>query len=164
MLDLLPSKNFGFTYNLYLYCWLLKYAVWYVLVSCFVVRGCVSKRYINVCNCDMFSVVNVHHDHLKFCVVGICVRRYVCWSECNVVSNECDEPITCLVQPIGAVCVKGMCLGSFCFWTEIVILNCDDICMCFMNKQFELMEFVFHSVYTAVWWDYCWVCVLVSCR
>ena len=36
--------------------------VWslYVRVSCFVVRGCgVSRRYIDVCYCDMFSVVNV---------------------------------------------------------------------------------------------------------
>ena len=48
------------------------YAVFYVRVSCFVVRGCaVSRRYINVCNCDMFSVVNVYLDHLKFCVVCI---------------------------------------------------------------------------------------------
>ena len=29
-------------------------------------RGCAfSMRYIQVCNCDMFSVVNVYHDHLK---------------------------------------------------------------------------------------------------
>ena len=34
------------------------YAVLYVRVSCFVVRGCaVSRRDINVCNCDMFSVI-----------------------------------------------------------------------------------------------------------
>ena len=46
------------------------YAVLYVRVSCFVVRGCaVSRRYINVCNCDMFSVVYLYH--LKFCVVCI---------------------------------------------------------------------------------------------
>ena len=45
------------------------YAVLYVSVSGFVVRGCaVPRRYINVCNCDMFSVVNVYLDHLKFCV------------------------------------------------------------------------------------------------
>ena len=45
------------------------YAVLYVCVSCFVVRGCaVSWRYINACNCDMFSVVNVHFEHLKLCV------------------------------------------------------------------------------------------------
>ena len=48
------------------------YAVLYVCVCCFVVRGCaVSRWYINVCNCDMFSVVNVYLDHLKFCVVCI---------------------------------------------------------------------------------------------
>ena len=40
--------------------------------SCFVVRGCgVLRRYIHVCNCDMFNVVNVYLDHLKFCVVCI---------------------------------------------------------------------------------------------
>ena len=38
----------------------------YVGVSCFVVRGCaVSRRYIDVCNCDTFSVVYVYLDHLK---------------------------------------------------------------------------------------------------
>ena len=69
----------------------------------FVVRGCgVSRRYIDVCYCDMFSVVNVYLDHLKFYVVCINSRRYVCCSECDVVSNECNEPTSCLVQPIGA--------------------------------------------------------------
>ena len=48
------------------------YAVLYVRVSCFVVRGCgVSRRYIDFCYCDMFSLVNVYLDHLKFCVVCI---------------------------------------------------------------------------------------------
>ena len=57
-------------------------------VSCFVVRGCgVSRRYIDVCYCDMFSVVNVYLDHLKFYVVCINSQRYVCCSECDVVSN-----------------------------------------------------------------------------
>ena len=54
-------------------------------VSCFVVRGCgVSRRYIDVCYCDMFSVVNVYLDHLKFYVVCINSRRYVCCGECYV--------------------------------------------------------------------------------
>ena len=45
------------------------YAVLYVRVSCFVVRGCgVSRMYINVFYCDMFSVVNVYLYHLKFCL------------------------------------------------------------------------------------------------
>ena len=64
------------------------YAVLYVRVSCFVVRGCgVSRRYIDVCYCDMFSVVNVYLDHLKF--YAVCI-------------NECNEHTSCLVQPIGA--------------------------------------------------------------
>ena len=51
----------------------------YVRVSCFVVRGCgVSRSYIVVFYCDMFRVVNVYHDHLKFCVVCINGRRYDC--------------------------------------------------------------------------------------
>ena len=74
----------------------------YVHVSCSVVHGCfVSRRYINVCNCDMFSVVNVYFGHLKFCVVCINGQRYVCCRECNVISNECNEPPPCLVQPMG---------------------------------------------------------------
>ena len=48
--------------------------------------------YIYVFYCDMFSVVNVYFDHLKFCVVCINGRRYVCCGECYVVSEGCDEP------------------------------------------------------------------------
>ena len=48
------------------------YAVLYVCVCGFIVRGCaVTRRYRDVCYCDMFSVVNVYLDHLKFCVVRI---------------------------------------------------------------------------------------------
>ena len=51
------------------YVWDVMYAVLYVRVSGFVLRGCaVSRTYTNVCNCDIFSVVNVYHDHLKFCL------------------------------------------------------------------------------------------------
>ena len=100
------------------------YAVLYVRVSCFVVHGCaVSRRYINVCNCDMFGVVNVYLDHLKFCVVCIDGRRYVCCSECNVVSNEFNEPTSCLVQPIGthSVTVLKLCtLGVFALGVSLV--------------------------------------------
>ena len=90
----------------------VPYAVLHVRVSCFVVRGCgVSRRYIHVCYCDMFSGVNVYLDHLKFCVVCINSRRYVCF------------------------------------------LNCDDVCMCVVNKQFELLEFVSESVYVDLQYD-----------
>ena len=88
------------------------YAVLYVHVRCFVVRGCgVSRRYIDVCYCDMFSVVNVYLDHLKF----------VFW--------------------------------MFGFRGELGFLNCDDVCMCVVNKQFELLEFVSESVYVNLQYD-----------
>ena len=55
-------------------------------------RGCAdSRRYIDVCNCDVFRVVNVYLDHLQLCVVCIHCRMYVCCSEFNVISDECDE-------------------------------------------------------------------------
>ena len=116
-------------------------------------RGCaVSRRYINVCNSEIFSVVNVYFDHLKFCVVMINGRMCVCCSECNVVSNECNEHNSCLVQPIGAHCCEAMYFWCVCFRGEIVLLNCD-ICMCVMNKQFELLGFVFDSVYVDLQYD-----------
>ena len=95
----------------------------------------------------MFSVVNVYIDHLKFCDVCIDGRRYVCCIECNVVSNACDEPTSCLVQPIGKHGGEVMYFGCVCFRGELGFLNCDAICMCVVNKQFEVLEFVFDSVY-----------------
>ena len=66
----------------------------YVRVSCFVVRGCA--------------------DHLKYCVVCINGQRYASCSECNVVSIECNEPTSYLVQPIGTHGGKVVCtLGVF---------------------------------------------------
>ena len=76
------------------------YAVLYVRVSCFVVRGCgVSRRYIDVCYCDMFSVVNVYLDHLKFYVVCINSRRYVCCSHVNVMLS-----LMSVMSPPPALC------------------------------------------------------------
>ena len=37
-------------------------------------------------------LVIMYIDHLKFDVVCINSRRYVCCGECYVVFNECDEP------------------------------------------------------------------------
>ena len=97
------------------------YAVLYVCVSCFVVRGCaVSRRYIYICNCDILRVVNVYIDHLKFCVVCINGQRYVCCGECYLVFNECDESTSCLVQPIGAYCCEVMYLGVLALRVSLV--------------------------------------------
>ena len=145
------------------------YAVFFVRISCFIVRGCaVSRRCINVCNCDLFSVVNVYHDHLKFCVVCI-DRRYVCCSECNVVCNECNESTSCLVQPIATHGSEVMYFWRVCFRGELGFRNCDDICMRVVNTQFELLEFVFESVYVDLQYDEisltftAVVCILVLC-
>ena len=40
-----------------------------------------------------------------------------------------------------------MYFGCVCFKGDLGFLNCDDICMCVVNKQFELLEYVFDSVY-----------------
>ena len=127
------------------------YAVLYVRVSCFVVRGCgVSRRYIDVCYCDMFGAVNVYLDHLKFCIVCIISQRYVCCSECDVVSNECNGPTSCLVEPFGAHYCEVVYFG---FRGELGFLNCDDVCMYVVNKQFELLAFVSESVYVDLQYD-----------
>ena len=39
------------------------------------------------------------------------------------------------------------------FMCELGLLNCDDICMCVVNKQFELLDFVFYSVYVDLQYD-----------
>ena len=70
---------------------------------------------IDVCYCDMFSVVNVYLDHLKFCVVCINSRRYVCCSECNVVSNECFLFVSLANTRVS---LEEVCLPSF------EVLNC----------------------------------------
>ena len=46
------------------------------------------------------------------------------------------------MQLIVAHCCEVMCFGCFGFRGELGFLNCDDICMYVVNKQFELLEFV----------------------
>ena len=46
-----------------------------------------------------------------------------------------------------------MYFGCFDFRGELGFLKCDDICMCVVNKQYELLEFVFESVYVDLQYD-----------
>ena len=46
-----------------------------------------------------------------------------------------------------------MYFGCVCFRGELGFLNCDDICMCVVDKQFELLEFVFDSAYVDLQYD-----------
>ena len=82
--------------------------MWYVCVSCFVVRGCaVSRRYIDVCYCDRFSVVNVYHDHLKFCVLmvgGMSVVVNAMWSPTSTPPALCNL----LVRTVVKLCTLGV--------------------------------------------------------
>ena len=57
------------------------------------------------------------------------------------------------MQPIGWHGGEIMYFGCVCFRGELSFLNCDDICMCVVNKQFELLEFVFDSVYVDLQYD-----------
>ena len=49
--------------------------------------------------------------------------------------------------------VKFMYFGCVCVRGELGFLNCDDVCMCVVNKQFELLEFVLDSVYVDLQYD-----------
>ena len=68
----------------------------------------------------VFSVVNVYLDYLNFCVVCINGRRYVCCGECYVVSNDRDEPTSCLVQHIVAHCCEVMYLSVLALGMSLV--------------------------------------------
>ena len=87
----------------------VPYAVLCVYVRCFVVHGCsVSRRYIDVCNCDMFSVVYING------------RRYACCGECYVVPNEGDEPTLTLCNISVRTVVKLCTLGVFTLRVSLV--------------------------------------------
>ena len=131
------------------------YAVLYVRVSYFVVRGCgVSRRCIDVCYCDMFSVVNVYLDHIE--VLCCCVLIV---EGMSVVVNVMLSLMS-VMSPPPALCnlsvrtdVKLCIFGVLALWGELGFLNCDDVCMCVVNKQFELLEFVSESVYVDLQYD-----------
>ena len=88
------------------------YIVLYVRVCCFVMRGCaVSRRYINVCNCDMFSVGNVYLDHLKLlCVLIVEVMSVVVNVMLSPISVMSPHPALCNLSVRTAVklCILGV--------------------------------------------------------
>ena len=57
------------------------------------------------------------------------------------------------MQPIGTHGGEVMYFGCVCFRGELGFLNWNDICMCVVNNQFELCEFVFDSVYVDLQYD-----------
>ena len=57
------------------------------------------------------------------------------------------------MKPIGSHCCEVRYFGCFGFRGELGFLNCDDVCLYVVNKQFELLEFVFDSVYVDLQYD-----------
>ena len=97
------------------------YAVLYVRVSCFVVRGCaVSRRYIDVCYRDIYSVVNVYHDHLKFCVV--CIHG----EDMSVVVNVMLSLMS-VISPPPALCNLSFMLTCSMKFLSLLLLG---MCAC----------------------------------
>ena len=71
----------------------------------------------------MFAIVMcsvLYPDHMKFCVACVDGRRYVCCSECNIVSNECNDPTSCLMQHTARTVVKFCTLGVFALGVSLV--------------------------------------------
>ena len=76
----------------------------------------------------------------------------------SVVVNVILSLMCVMSQPpalcnLSACTVVKLCTLSVCFRGELGYLNCDDICMCVVNKQFELLEFVFDYVNVDMQYD-----------
>ena len=81
-------------------------------------------------------------DHLKFCVVCINYMSVVVNVMLSLMSVMSPPPALCNLS--ARTVVKLWCV---CFRDELGYLNCEAICMCVVNKKYELFEFVFDSVY-----------------
>ena len=104
------------------------YAILYVRVNCFAVRGCaVSMRFINVCNCDMFSVVNVYIDHLKLCLFVLMVEGMSDVVNIMVCLMSVINPTPVMCNLSVRTVVKLCNLLIFFFRGGLGFLNCDDM-------------------------------------
>ena len=71
----------------------------------------------------------------------------------SVVVNVMVSLMSVMSPPPVAHFCEVMYFGCCDFRGELGFLNCDDICMCIVNKQFELLGFVFDSVYVDLQYD-----------
>ena len=69
----------------------------------------------------------------------------------SLMSVMSPPPALCNISVRTAV--KLCIFGCFGFRGELGSLNCDDVCMCVVNKQFELLEFVSESAYVDLQYD-----------
>ena len=97
------------------------YAVLYDRVSCFVVRGCaVSKRYIHVCNCDMFSVVNVYLVHLIYVLCVLIVKGMSVVVNVMLSLISVTTPLLALCNLSARTVVRLCTLGVFALGVSLV--------------------------------------------
>ena len=80
-----------------------------------------------------------------------------CFVCCMFVNCVVKQLAICLgmfvILLLSVVAGAPLYFGCFDFRGELGFLNCDDICMCVVNKQFELYEFVIESVYVDLQYD-----------
>ena len=68
----------------------------------------------------------------------------------SLMSVMSPPPALCNLSVRSCEVMYFWCFG---FRGELGFLNCDDVYMCVVNKQFELLEFVFESVYVELQYD-----------
>ena len=95
----------------------------------------ISKRYTKVCN-SLFSVDYMYIDHLKFYVVCINGRSYVCCTVVNVMVSLMSVMST--HPPLCNLLVVKLC---FYFRGGLDFLDCDDICMCVFNSVYVELKY-----------------------
>ena len=66
-----------------------------------------------------------------------------------------------LAEAVGAYGSEVIHCWSVCFRGELGFMKFDDIYMCVVNKQFELIKFVFDSVYVDLQYDYIFLILLL---
>ena len=136
---------------------------WGMSVVCLWWAVCLFLMFCSACMCylEIFAIV--------MCLV-LLMYTLAIWSSvlCVLIVEGMSVAVNVMLSLMSVVSPPPA-FRCFDFRSELGFLNCVDICMCFVNKQFELLEFVFESVYVdfAVWWDishfYCLVYVLVWC-
>ena len=100
---------------------------------------------------------------LCFIASGTCEVVSVMWYPCMlcvallmclfVLCVACLTVFDSICELFGETICNGF--GCSCYFVrgELGFLNCDDVCMCVVNKQFELLEFVSESIYVDLQYD-----------
>ena len=109
-----------------------------------------KNHYASITFCKNSAIYNLRNGAVIELSVVVSIKQQTTLSQLH--SGHCK---LILMQPIGTHGGEAMYFGCVCFRG-----------MCVVNKEFELLEFVFDSVYVDLQYFshfYCWVCLLVVC-